>query len=66
MRLARQNCFGRSRLMPDVLDVNQSEQKIRTSVPNYTQFTCHERVFVFFSFKDGKYLVTPEEERERL
>lgn len=66
MRPARQNCFGRSRLMPDVLDVNQAEQKIRTSVPNYTQFACHERDFFLFLFIDGKYLVTPGEERERL
>lgn len=54
--------------MPDVLDVNQAEQKIRTSVPDYTQFACHERVFSLFLFLfiDGKYLVTPGEERERL
>lgn len=59
MRPARQNCFGRSRLMPDVLDVNQAEQKIRTSVPNYTQSACHERVFFLFFFYRWKVFGDP-------
>lgn len=64
MQLARQNCCGCSRLMSDIPEVNQTEQKIWTSVPNYTEFTFHECCFFFcFSIKDGKYLMTPGEEQ---
>lgn len=51
VQLARQNCCGCSRLMSDVPDVNQTEQKIQTSVPNSTQFTCHGCFFFLFKME---------------